>query len=259
VFNIKLLAIQGRILPLLIRMSLLSIILNNILIFSHAVNINDYYFNLILVVILILIWIRNLVTESLIGYQTSTLQTSLIFAYLLFILREVMFFFRFFWSYFDSALLPSPEIGLQWPPIGIITFNIYSIPLLNTIILLRSGVSITWAHEAMIINHLNDAICSLATTIWFGWWFIIYQWVEYSEASFDISSGIYGRVFFVTTGFHGLHVFLGRIILLYCLYILIRGYYLFNNHISFELSAWYWHFVDVVWLFLYTFVYSWGQ
>jgi len=135
----------------------------------------------------------------------------------------------------------------------------YNLPLLNTILLLRRGLRITWTHDAIILNHLNDAICSLATTIGFGWWFLCCQYHEYFETSFDISSGIYGRVFFITTGFHGLHVFLGRIILLYCLIILVNGYYLFNNHLSFELSAWYWHFVDVVWLFLYTFVYSWGQ
>jgi len=170
-----------------------------------------------------------------------------------------MFFFSFFWSYFDSALLPSVEVGLQWPPVGITTLNIYRIPLLNTIILLRRGITITWAHDAIILNHLNDAICSLATTILFGWWFLGLQLHEYHEARFDISSGIYGRVFFVTTGFHGLHVFIGSIILLYCLIILVNGYYLFNNHLSFELSAWYWHFVDVVWLFLYTFIYGWGQ
>jgi len=259
VYGIKLLAIQGNILPFLLRLSLLSLILNNILLFSHFVSLRDYYINLTTVIFIILLWIHNLVTESLTGYQTRTLQTRLIFAYILFILREVIFFFSFFWRYFDSALLPSPEVGLQWPPVGILTINIYRVPLLNTIILLRRGVRITWAHDALLYNHLNDAICSLATTIWFGWWFLAYQYIEYFEASFNISSGIYGRVFFVTTGFHGFHVFLGRLILLYCLIILIGGHYLYNNHISFELSAWYWHFVDVVWLFLYTFVYSWGQ
>jgi len=259
VFNLKLLAIQGNALPLLLRFSLLSLILNNILLFSQHLNLYDYYFNFALVVFIILIWIHNLVTESLMGYQTATLQSSLIFAYLLFILREVIFFFSFFWSYFDSALLPSIEIGLQWPPVGITTLNIYSLPLLNTILLLRRGIRITWAHEAILLNHLNDAICSLATTIGFGWWFLCCQYHEYFETRFDISSGIYGRVFFITTGFHGLHVFIGSIILLYCLVMLIRRHYLFNNHLSFELSAWYWHFVDVVWLFLYTFVYSWGQ
>lgn len=259
VFNLKLLAIQGNAIPALLRASLLSMILNNILLFARSVSLSDYYLNLLAVVLLILMWIHTLVTESLLGYQTSTLQTRLIFAYLLFILREVIFFFSFFWRYFDSALLPTVEVGLQWPPVGIVTLNIYKIPLLNTVILLRRGLSITWAHDAIMLNHLNDAICRLATTIGFGWSFLLCQYHEYFEASFDISSGIYGRVFFVTTGFHGLHVFIGRIILLYCLGILIGGHYLFNNHLSFELSAWYWHFVDVVWLFLYTFVYSWGQ
>jgi len=143
--------------------------------------------------------------------------------------------------------------------VGIKTLNIYHWPLLNTIILLRRGLTLTWAHGALIHNHFNDAICSLATTIWYGWWFVLYQYNEYWYASFDISYGIYGRVFYITTGFHGLHVFLGRIILLYCLIIIIKYYYLYNSHISFELRAWYWHFVDVVWLFLYVFIYSWGK
>jgi len=196
VYNLKLLAIQGNLIPLLLSSRLLSIILNNILLFSHLANLRDYFFNFSLIVFLILIWIHNLATESLIGYQTSTLQSSLMFAYLLFILREVIFFFSFFWSYFDSALLPSIETGMQWPPIGIVTINIYNLPLLNTIILLRRGLSITWAHDALILNHFNDAICSLLTTICFGWWFLGIQLHEYQEASFDISSGIYGRVFF---------------------------------------------------------------
>jgi len=232
---------------------------NNILLFNGNIIIKDYYLRLSVRVILILMWIYNLLIESLIGYQTINLQIRLMFAYLLFILSEIIFFFSFFWAYFDSALLPRIEIGLQWPPIGILTLNIYDLPLLNTIILLSRGLRITWTHDSLINNKLNDSVCRLATTILYGWFFLLCQYTEYMEASFDISSGIYGRVFFMTTGFHGLHVFLGRIMLLYCLITIINFYYLHNRHISFELSAWYWHFVDVVWLFLYIFIYSWGQ
>jgi len=178
---------------------------------------------------------------------------------LLFILSEVIFFFSFFWAYFDSALLPRVEMGLQWPPMGIVTLNIYDIPLLNTIILLSRGLTITWRHEALMNNDFTNAIYRLSITILYGWWFLYCQYYEYFEASFDIRSGIYGRVFFITTGFHGLHVFLGRIILFYCLFVLINYYYLYDNFISFELRAWYWHFVDVVWLFLYIFMYTWGK
>jgi len=257
--NLKLIVIQTSYSSIYMSWSLLLNIINNILLFNNHVLITDYYIRLVTTIVLVLLWIHRLLIESLLGYQTRNLQVRLIFAYLLFILSEVMFFFSFFWAYFDSALLPSVEIGLQWPPIGIQTLCIYDIPLLNTIILLRSGLRITWTHDALMHNHFNDAICSLATTIFYGWWFLLCQYNEYYEASFDIRSGIYGRVFFMTTGFHGLHVFLGSMILFYCLITILNYYYLFNSHISFELSAWYWHFVDVVWLFLYTFVYSWGQ
>jgi cytochrome c oxidase subunit 3 len=257
--NLKLIVIQANFLPLFIRLSLLSNIINNILLFNNYILLRDYYISLFTTISLVLLWIYNLLIESLIGYQTVNLKMRLMFAYLLFILSEVIFFFSFFWAYFDAALLPRLEIGLQWPPIGIIRLRIYDVPLLNTIILLRRGLSITWTHDALMHNHFNDAICSLLTTILYGWWFLVCQYHEYYEASFDIRSGIYGRVFFITTGFHGLHVFLGRIILLYCLIVMTNYYYLYDRHISFELSAWYWHFVDVVWLFLYTFIYSWGQ
>jgi len=257
--NLKLIVIQANYSPIFIRISLLRNIINNILIFNGQRHMNDYYISIFITVLVILLWIYTLLTESLIGYQTSNLRNSLIFAYLLFILSEVIFFFSFFWAYFDSALLPRVEMGLQWPPMGIVTLNIYDIPLLNTIILLSRGLTITWRHEALMNNDFTNAIYRLSITILYGWWFLYCQYYEYFEASFDIRSGIYGRVFFITTGFHGLHVFLGRIILFYCLSVLINYYYLYDNFISFELRAWYWHFVDVVWLFLYIFMYTWGK
>jgi len=237
----------------------ISNMINNVLLFNNRITLKHYYISLVVTIGLILVWIYVLLMESLMGYQTANLQTRLIFAYLLFILSEIIFFFSFFWAYFDAALLPRIETGLQWPPVGIKTLNMYDLPLLNTIILLSRGLRITWAHDSLIYNKFNDAVSSLLTTILYGWFFLLCQYTEYMEASFDISSGIYGRVFFITTGFHGLHVFLGSIILLYCLIIMINHHYLFNRHVSFELSAWYWHFVDVVWLFLYIFIYSWGQ
>jgi len=257
--NLKLIVIQANYAPIFIRVRLFRNIINNILLFNGHIYMNDYYISIFITVLVILLWIYTLLTESLIGYQTSNLRNSLIFAYLLFILSEVIFFFSFFWAYFDSALLPRVEIGLQWPPMGIVTLNMYDIPLLNTIILLSRGLTITWRHEALINNDFTNSIYRLAVTITYGWWFLYCQYYEYFEASFDISSGIYGRVFFITTGFHGLHVFLGRIILFYCLIVIINYYYLYDNFISFELRAWYWHFVDVVWLFLYIFIYTWGK
>jgi len=139
----------------------------------------------------------------------------------------------------------------MWPPKGILTISYYSVPLLNTLILLRRGIRITWAHYSILENNFLNYILSILFTIILGNYFLILQYKEYCEASFSIIDGIFGRVFFMATGFHGIHVFLGILILSYTLYSSLKGYLTFSRHFLFEARAWYWHFVDVVWLFLY--------
>lgn len=169
------------------------------------------------------------------------------------------FFFSFFWAFFHRSLSPSVEIGSLWPPQGIKAFNPFQIPLLNTAILLGSGVTVTWAHHAIIENNYAQGVQALALTVFLGVYFTSLQALEYWEASFSIADAVYGSTFFVATGFHGLHVIIGTIFLLVCLVRQYFNHFSFTHHFGFEAAAWYWHFVDVVWLFLFVTIYWWGN
>jgi cytochrome c oxidase subunit 3 len=172
---------------------------------------------------------------------------------------EVLFFFRFFWAFFHRRLSPTIEIGIQWPPIGISPFNPFQVPLLNTIILLSSGFTVTWAHHAIIENNFSQAWQRLTLTVILGVYFTILQGIEYWEARFSISDSVYGSTFFLATGFHGIHVIIGTTFLAVCLIRLNIKHFSINHHFGFEAAAWYWHFVDVVWLFLFITIYWWGS
>lgn len=176
-----------------------------------------------------------------------------------FILSEVFFFVSFFWAFYDASLSPRVELGINWPPKGIVPLAFYSVPLLNTVILLSSGVSVTWAHHALIENYFNKVVFSLLITVVLGVYFLYIQWVEYNESQFCLSDGVYGSTFFIATGFHGMHVIVGTTFLFYVLKSLLQSHLIFNHHFSFEAAAWYWHFVDVVWLFLFVSIYWWGR
>jgi cytochrome c oxidase subunit 3 len=147
----------------------------------------------------------------------------------------------------------------MWPPIGILIFNPFQVPLLNTAILLTSGVTVTWAHHGLIENNHSQTTQGLFFTIILGIYFTILQAYEYIEASFCIADAIYGSTFFIATGFHGLHVLIGTTFLLICLIRHIKNHFSNAHHFGFEAAAWYWHFVDVVWLFLYVSIYWWGR
>jgi cytochrome c oxidase subunit 3 len=164
----------------------------------------------------------------------------------------------FFWAFFHRSISPTVELGQAWPPYSISSFNPIRVPLLNTILLLSSGVRITWSHHEMIKNNFNKAKNALLLTITLGIVFTFFQGLEYKEAPFSISDSTFGSTFFIATGFHGLHVIIGSLFLLVSI---IRFKNLINSSIhivGFECAAWYWHFVDVVWLFLYSILYWWG-
>jgi cytochrome c oxidase subunit 3 len=156
---------------------------------------------------------------------------------LLFILSEVFFFVSFFWAFYDASLAPVVELGMSWPPKGIVPLAVYSVPLLNTVILLTRGVSVTWAHHSLINNYFTKSFVSLFLTISLGVYFLYMQYLEYSEAQFSISDGVYGRTFFMATGFHGIHVLVGTLFLMYSLFNLLNSKILFNHHFSFEAAA----------------------
>lgn len=205
-------------------------------------------------------WWRDVSREaSLQGHHPIEVETNMRLGIILFIASEVLFFARFFWAFFHSRLAPSIEIGILWPPKNISPFNPFQIPLLNTIILLSSGVSVTWAHHRLIENNHSQAKTGLLLTVILGVYFTALQAYEYIEAPFSFADSVYGSTFFIATGFHGLHVIIGTTFLAVCLYRLSSYQFSYSHHFGFEAAAWYWHFVDVVWLFLFISIYWWGS
>nr|YP_026045.1 cytochrome c oxidase subunit III [Xibalbanus tulumensis]AAS00886.1 cytochrome c oxidase subunit 3 [Xibalbanus tulumensis] len=204
-------------------------------------------------------WWRDVSREGTMqGLHTLSVSSGLRWGMILFITSEVLFFFSFFWAFFNSSLSPDIQVGSMWPPLGIKPFNPFQVPLLNTMILLASGVSITWSHNSMMEKNMSEAIQSLQVTIILGLMFTFIQVMEYKESPFSISDSVYGTTFFVATGFHGLHVIIGTSFLSVCLMRMILNHFSPTHHFGFEAAAWYWHFVDVVWLFLFSSIYWWG-
>nr|YP_010490453.1 cytochrome c oxidase subunit III [Ibla cumingi]UWM12939.1 cytochrome c oxidase subunit III [Ibla cumingi] len=215
---------------------------------------------LLIVIISSYQWWRDISREGTYqGLHSEPVITNLRWGMILFIVSEVFFFVSFFWAFFHASLAPSIEIGTLWPPMGIAAFNPFQVPLLNTAILLASGVSITWSHHALMNKNHSQAVQALMITILLGIYFTAIQAYEYKEAPFSIADAVYGSTFFVATGFHGLHVLIGTTFLSVCLYRMINFHFSSKHHFGFEAAAWYWHFVDVVWLFLYISIYWWGS
>nr|AML25879.1 cytochrome c oxidase subunit III [Staphylinidae sp. BMNH 1274178] len=226
----------------------------------HMFNNNLFLLGMIIMVMVMYQWWRDITREGTYqGLHTYTVTMGLRWGMILFITSEVFFFISFFWGFFHSSLAPTIELGMQWPPMGIETFNPMQIPLLNTIILLTSGLTVTWAHHSMMENNFNQITQSLTLTVLLGIYFSILQGYEYIEASFSISDAIYGSSFYMATGFHGIHVIIGTTFLLVCLIRHLYNHFSSIHHFGFEAAAWYWHFVDVVWLFLYISIYWWGS
>jgi len=205
-------------------------------------------------------WWRDVSREaSLQGLHTFKVTTNLRWGIILFILSEILFFFSFFWAFFHTSLNPTLELGAQWPPTNITPFNPFQIPLLNTAILLSSAITVTWAHHAISARLISQTWQGLFITIALGLVFSVLQGYEYLEASFTIADSAYGSSFFVATGFHGLHVLIGTTFLIVCLARLSIIHFSSHHHIGLEAAIWYWHFVDVVWLFLFVSIYWWGN
>nr|QRG31127.1 cytochrome c oxidase subunit 3 [Chrysochares punctatus] len=226
----------------------------------HFYTINLFITGVIINLLVMIQWWRDITRESTFqGLHTIKVTQGLRWGMILFIISEIFFFVSFFWGFFHSSLSPAIEIGMKWPPEGILTFNPLEIPLLNTIILLTSGLTVTWSHHSLMENNYNESIQSLAITVFLGIYFTILQSYEYFEAPFSIADSVYGSSFFMATGFHGLHVIIGSTFLLICLIRMYFNHFSLNHHFGFEAAAWYWHFVDVVWLFLYMSMYWWGS
>ena len=225
-----------------------------------TITINLIVWSIITLLIITYQWWRDISRESSEqGHHTKKVTEGIRWGIALFILSEVIFFFSFFWAFFHSRLSPTYELGTKWPPTAIITFNPLIIPLLNTTVLLTSGLTVTWAHHRILENNLNQAKKSILLTVILGIYFTLLQAIEYNDAFFTIADSTYGTTFFVSTGFHGLHVIIGSTFLIVSIIRINLKKISINHHFGFEASAWYWHFVDVVWLFLYSVIYWWAS
>lgn len=258
-FTRPFLAVQTSFWPFLVSLRLFTLTSNIVIWFRFKVSVMNVVFAIFITTVIAFLWWKDFSRERIIGYHTHKLEFRLRIRILLFILSEVCFFFSFFWAFYDASIAPTIDIGIMWPPKGIMPLSVYSVPLLNTVILLTRGITVTWAHHALINNYYNKSLYGLIVTVLLGAYFIVIQWVEYNEASFSMADGVYGSTFFIATGFHGIHVSIGALFLLYVAVNVFQGKLLYNHHFRFEAAAWYWHFVDVVWLFLFLSVYWWGR
>lgn len=239
----------------------------------HEEDFQLLYGGLFLMATFFFLWWRDVIREAEGGkYHNGVVQLGLRYGMVLFIASEVMFFVAWFWAFFDAAFFPgntdsaelvgrTEVLGGQWPPVTMEgkLFDPLSIPFLNTLVLVTSGGTVTWAHHALRENNRGEFIGGLTVTVILGLIFTALQAYEYHEAVFAFDEGIYPSIFYMATGFHGFHVIVGTLFLIVCLLRGLRGHFKPDHHFGFEAAAWYWHFVDVVWLFLFIFVYWWGS
>jgi cytochrome c oxidase subunit 3 len=209
-------------------------------------------------------WWSDVVYEGNTGDHTPVVRLGLRWGFILFIMSEVMFFSAWFWTFFKHRMYPmgpdSPNVDGIWPPAGIVPLDPWHLPIINTLILLCSGAAATWAHHALVHENNNRPAIKqgLTLAILLGLMFTFFQAYEYAHAAFGFAGNIYGASFFMATGFHGFHVIIGTIFLTVCLIRVYKGDFTPEAHVGFEAAAWYWHFVDVVWLFLFAVIYVWG-
>ena len=253
--------------PIAIAFALL-MVTSGAVMFFHQYPFGEYLLpvGLILTVTIMVLWWRDVIKEGRVDKaHTEVVRRGLSIGMLLFILSEIMFFFAFFWSFFKASLFPEGILDGEWvakagiwPPAGIEVIDPWNIPLLNTLILLLSGTTVTWAHYELLNNNRKEMVKALLCTVLLGVLFTSLQLFEYFHATFKFTGGIYPSNFYMATGFHGFHVLVGSIFLLVCLVRLRNDHFTRTHHIGLEGAIWYWHFVDVVWLFLFVTIYWWG-
>jgi cytochrome c oxidase subunit 3 len=246
--------------PILVSFSLLNLTLGAVMYmqgFTYGGSLLSLGFTL--TVFGMILWFRDIITEgTYLGHHTIQVQKGLTIGVVLFIISEVFAFLSVFWAFFHSSLSPTIEIGGVWPPQGITPLDPFAIPLLNTILLLSSGAFVTYGHHALIQGDRRGAILGTLLTIIFAIIFTALQYYEYSESSFTMSDSVYGTVFYASTGLHGLHVIIGTLFILVGFVRIINYHLTDTHHQGHEAAILYWHFVDVVWLFLFIAVYYWG-
>jgi cytochrome c oxidase subunit 3 len=215
---------------------------------------------LILTTTIMYFWLRDVHIEgSFLGNHTKEVKNGIMIGFILFVISEVFAFISVFWAYFHSSIVPSVEIGGYWPPLGITPLNPFSIPLLNTFLLLSSGAFITYGHHALIAGKRVKTINSVFMTVVLAVVFTLFQYIEYTDSSFSIADSVFGTTFYASTGLHGFHVIVGTIFIFVGFLRIINYNVTKQGHLGFETGILYWHFVDVVWLFLFIAVYFWGS
>ena len=247
--------------PLIAAFSALMLTFGGVMFFHGYINGGfTSFFGFCIILYIMFTWWRDITREGTYeGQHTARVQAGLRMGVLLFIVSEIMFFFAFFWAFFHSSLNPTFAIGGVWPPMFLVILNPWKVPLLNTIILLSSGATVTLAHHAIVAGEKKEASNALVWTVLLALFFTFLQGFEYVSAPFTISDSVYGSTFYMATGFHGFHVLIGTIFLFICLIRLNFEHFTKEHHFGFEAAAWYWHFVDVVWLFLFLTIYWWGS
>nr|NP_786961.1 cytochrome c oxidase subunit III [Ciona savignyi]BAC57009.1 Cytochrome oxidase subunit III [Ciona savignyi] len=219
-----------------------------------------FFFGTGLVFILAILWWRDVDREaSLLGFHTKGVQKNLYSGMIWFIMSEIFFFLGFFWTFFHSGLNSVVELGMEWPPMGVLVLNPTGVPLLNTAVLISSGITVTCSHYSLVISNYYSCAIWLLVTIGLGVFFTGLQYMEYLESSFGMNDSVYGSIFFMATGFHGFHVLIGSMFLFVSFLRILGGKVSGNRHVGFECAIWYWHFVDVVWIFLFICLYGWGS
>ncbi len=205
-------------------------------------------------------WWKDVIYEAVAEKaHTDIAMVGMRYGMILFIASEVMFFVAFFWAFFAAALFPNAGIGFMWPPEGIEIVPPFELPFMMTMILLLSGCSVTWAHHAIVEGNQKDFVKALGWTVLLGFIFLCFQVFEYTHVAFGFTDTIYASAFYMATGFHGFHVLIGALFLTVCWIRAAKGHFTPERHFGFEAAAWYWHFVDVVWLFLFIAIYWWGN
>nr|DBA43941.1 TPA_asm: COX3 [Bombus terricola] len=241
--------------PIILSINLLNLMLSTIL-WIYLNNMMLMIINLIMLILVTLMWFRDIIRESTFQGMHSLLIISMMkFSMIMFIISELFFFISFFWTFFHNSISPSIEINFSWPPSMIKFFNPFEIPLLNSIILIMSGFTVTLSHYNLLNNKFKPSMLNLMFTIILGFYFNMMQMFEYYNSFFCINDSIFGSIFYLSTGFHGIHVLIGTLMLLYSFIRMNKNHFSSIHHINFEFSIWYWHFVDVIWLFIYMFYY----
>lgn len=251
--------VEERFWPLYLCLAVFNFLFCFVLFCWKQLRFNWLFLNFILAFCILILWAKDVDWEGKLGHHTIEAESSLKWSMGWFIRREVLFFFSFFWAFFSFRLRVNIETGEEWPPLFITPLEAFSIPLLNTLILLRRGVSLTWGHHSLIMGNWRDGVQGFVVTILLGFYFTLLQVGEYLERTFRFNDSLWGRIFFLATGFHGAHVIIGTRLLTMCLLGFFFQRHISNHHMGVEARRWYWHFVDVVWLFLFVSIYWWGS